>query len=57
MIMLYPFVPETMDKVRQSLNLPASVLVVDELGIPIQAGHGIGQKQEFFPAVEGASEG
>jgi methionyl-tRNA synthetase len=57
MIMLYPFVPETMDKVRQSLNLPASVFVIDELGIPIPAGHGIGQKQEFFPAVEGASEG
>jgi methionyl-tRNA synthetase len=49
MIMLYPFVPSTMEKVRQSLNLPENVFKVDELGIPIPAGHVIGQKQEFFP--------
>lgn len=55
MIMLYPFVPGTMDKVRESLNLPASVFKIDELGIPIPAGHAIGQKQQFFPAVEGAA--
>ncbi len=50
MIMLYPFVPETMDKVRESLQLPASIFKVDELGIAIPAGHAIGQKQQFFPA-------
>jgi methionyl-tRNA synthetase len=53
MIMLYPFVPHTMDKLRQSLNLPVSVFSVDELGTGIAPGHKIGEKQEFFPAVEG----
>jgi methionyl-tRNA synthetase len=52
MIMLYPFVPSTMDKVRESLNLPKDIFKVDELGVPIQAGHQIGQKQEFFPPAE-----
>jgi methionyl-tRNA synthetase len=51
LIMLYPFVPTTMDKVRESLNLPTSVFSVDELGIPMTAGHMIGQKQDFFPPV------
>lgn len=54
MIMLSPFAPITMEKVRQSLNLPANVFSVDELGIAIPAGHKIGQKQQFFPAVEGS---
>jgi methionyl-tRNA synthetase len=52
LIMLYPFVPTTMDKVRESLNLPKDVFRIDELGIPIPAGHKIGQKQDFFPAVQ-----
>ena len=52
MIMLHPFVPSTMDKLRQSLNLPESVFSIEELGTGIPAGHGIGEKQEFFPAVE-----
>ncbi len=56
LIMLYPFVPETMERLRKSLNLDSSVLRVDELGTPISAGHVIGQKQEFFPPVEGAAE-
>lgn len=51
MIMLHPFVPETMEKLRVSLNLPSSVLTVDELGIPIPAGHKIGEKGSYFPAV------
>ncbi|MBY0412881.1 MAG: class I tRNA ligase family protein, partial [Bdellovibrionales bacterium] len=55
MIMLYPFVPGTMDRLRLSLNLPESVFSIDELGRPIPAGHVIGQKQQFFPAVEGAT--
>jgi methionyl-tRNA synthetase len=54
MIMLYPFVPQTMDRVRQSLNLPESVFTLNELGTGIPAGHVIGQKQQYFPAVEGA---
>ena len=56
MIMLHPFVPATMEKLRQSLNLPEDVFSIDELGKPIPAGHVIGQKQQFFPAVEGSSE-
>jgi methionyl-tRNA synthetase len=54
MIMLYPFVPATMDKLRESLKLDPSVFTIDELGKGIAAGHAIGQKQQFFPAVEGA---
>jgi methionyl-tRNA synthetase len=56
MIMLHPFVPATMEKVRQSLNLPEDVFSIDELGKAIPAGHAIGQKQQFFAAVEGSSE-
>ena len=51
MIMLYPFVPETMNKLRVSLNLPESVFQIEELGRPMVAGHRIGEKQVFFPAV------
>jgi methionyl-tRNA synthetase len=60
MIMLYPFVPGTMERLRESLRLPEGVFCIDELGTGIPAGHEIGQKQQFFPAVagaEGASEG
>ena len=49
MIMLYPFVPETMDRLRESLRLPPTVFRLDELGIPIPAGHAIGPKQEYSP--------
>jgi len=51
MIMLNPFVPETMDKLRLSLNLPESVFSIDELGTPIPCGHEIGAKLDYFPAV------
>jgi methionyl-tRNA synthetase len=54
MIMLHPFAPATMEKLRQSLNLPANVFKLENLGTAIPAGHGIGQKQQFFPAVDGA---
>ena len=54
MIMLYPFAPGTMDKLRQSLNLPSSVFSVDELGVAMPIGHMIGEKQQFFPAVAGS---
>lgn len=55
MIMLYPFVPGTMDRLRESLKLPKDVFRVDELGTPIPAGHAIGEKQQYFPAVAGAT--
>src|SRR6185295_4594081 len=51
MIMLYPFVPQAMDRLRDSLRLQTDVFRVEELGRPIPAGHEIGQKQQFFPAV------
>jgi methionyl-tRNA synthetase len=54
MIMLHPFAPITMEKLRQSLNLPENIFSVDELGTAIPAGHAIGQKQQFFPTVEGS---
>jgi methionyl-tRNA synthetase len=52
MIMLHPFVPATVEKLRISLNLPESVFNIEELGKPIPAGHKVGELQEFFPAVE-----
>ncbi len=55
MIMLHPFAPATMEKLRHSLNLHESVFTLEQLGTPIPAGHSIGQKQQFFPAVDGAS--
>jgi methionyl-tRNA synthetase len=54
MIMLYPFVPGTMDKLRESLNLPKDVFRIDELGKPVPAGHAIGEKQAYFPVVADA---
>ena len=54
MIMLCPFVPETMQRLRESLRLEPDVFRVEELGRPMQAGHVIGQKQPFFPAVPDA---
>lgn len=52
MIMLYPFAPHTMDRLRESLNLPASVFSIDELGVKIPAGHKINEKGNYFPIVE-----
>jgi methionyl-tRNA synthetase len=51
MIMLYPFVPQAMERLRDSLRLAPDVFRVEELGRPIPAGHAIGPKQEFFPAI------
>jgi len=51
MIMLHPFVPETMNRLRESLRLPDDVFSVDQLGTAIPAGHEIGEKQQYFPAV------
>ncbi|WP_373997557.1 methionine--tRNA ligase [Bdellovibrio bacteriovorus] len=51
MIMLAPFVPETVNELRKSLNLPESVLRAEELGTGIPAGHAINAKGVYFPAV------
>ncbi len=50
MIMLYPFTPATMDRLRVALQLPESVFSVDELGTPIPAGHQVGPMGTFFPS-------
>lgn len=52
MIMLSPFVPETMKKLQGSLNLPDSALNIDQLGIPMEGGHKIGEQQVYFPSVD-----
>ncbi|MBU6154052.1 MAG: class I tRNA ligase family protein [Bdellovibrionales bacterium] len=49
MIMLYPFVPATMIRLRESLRLPEEVFCLAELGTGITAGHIIGEKQQYFP--------
>ncbi len=49
MIMLYPFVPSTMGRLREALRLPPEVLRIDELGKPIAAGHVLGPNQRYFP--------
>jgi methionyl-tRNA synthetase len=51
-IMLYPFVPSTMDRVRESLRLPPSLFRIDELGVPIAAGHEVGPVGQYFPAAD-----
>lgn len=51
-ILLYPFVPGTMDRVRRALRLPETVFCIDELGTGMPPGHEIGQKGVFFPATE-----
>jgi methionyl-tRNA synthetase len=56
MIMLHPFAPQTMERVRLSLNLPADIYCLEQLGTGIPAGHVIGQKQQYFPMVEGVAE-
>ncbi|MEQ1568325.1 MAG: class I tRNA ligase family protein [Myxococcota bacterium] len=51
MIMLYPFVPGTMESLRKDLRLPPEVFRIEELGTPIPAGHAVGPKGSYFPAV------
>ena len=52
MIMLYPFVPQTMERLRESLNLDIKVWSVEQLGTTIPAGHKIGAQQDYFPNCE-----
>lgn len=48
LIMLHPFAPETMDRLRLSLNLPENIYSVDELANPFPANHKIGEKLNYF---------
>ena len=54
MIMLQPFVPHTMERLRQDLNLPETVFSVEELGQPMTVGHAVGEKGEYFPSAPDA---
>jgi methionyl-tRNA synthetase len=49
--MLYPFVPSTMNRLRESLKLQENVFMLAELGTGIPAGHVIGEKQQYFPGA------
>jgi methionyl-tRNA synthetase len=55
MVMLQPFVPETMERLRVSLNLPDDVFRVESLGTGFDAGHRIGAQAEYFPPAVDAS--
>ena len=49
MLMLHPFAPATMERLRQTLRLPEDVFAVAQLGTGIEAGHAIGEQLEYFP--------
>jgi methionyl-tRNA synthetase len=49
LIMLQPFVPATMERLRIALGLPETVYRLDELGTSMAAGHAIGAMATFFP--------
>lgn len=53
MIMLYPFAPQTMERVRESLKLPESVWSVNELGNGIASGHSLHAQGRYFPSGNG----
>lgn len=48
-IMLHPIAPETMEKLRKSLNLPEDIYQIKNLGTPFPANHQIGEQTEYFP--------
>ncbi|MCY4444556.1 MAG: class I tRNA ligase family protein [Proteobacteria bacterium] len=48
MILLAPFAPQTMDTLRENLNLSEDVYSVDQLGIPLPHDHEIAPLKSFF---------
>lgn len=52
MIMLYPFAPQTMERVRESLGLGKEVWSVDQLGVEFVPGSNINTKTKYFPSNE-----
>lgn len=56
MIMLYPFAPCTMDRLRISLKLDPQVFTIDELGKPFPFNHEIGSKVQYFPPASESSK-
>ncbi len=51
LIMLHPFAPQTMERLRLSLNLGPDVYSVDEFNKPFPFEHKINEQNEFFPKV------
>jgi methionyl-tRNA synthetase len=51
LIMLSPFVPETMERLRRTLDLASSVYSINEFGKGISSGHKIKEMTEYFPSV------
>jgi methionyl-tRNA synthetase len=49
LIMLHPFVPATMERLRETLNLPKTIYRIEELGQPIPPGHRLNPQQVYFP--------
>ena len=47
MIMLYPVVPGTMEKVKETLKLDESVWRISEFGTGMSPGHKIGEMTVF----------
>lgn len=56
MILLYPFVPATMNRLRETLKLPETVFRLEELGKPIAGGHAIGPMGSYFPGSAESKE-
>jgi methionyl-tRNA synthetase len=52
MIMLHPFVPSTMEKLRSTLNLNDDVYQISEFGKPINDGHKINPQTSYFPSEQ-----
>ncbi len=52
LIMIYPFAPETMEKLRKSLNLDETIYSIDNLAIDFPANHKISDQVEYFPSVD-----
>ena len=51
MIMLHPFVPETMEKLKQTLNLGEDCFQISEFGNPLLPGHRINAQTTYFQVV------
>ena len=51
LIMLHPFTPQTMEQLRQSLNLPPEIYSIDNLAAPFPKNHTIGPQNIYFPTA------
>lgn len=51
-IMLHPFAPKTIDRLRETLNLEKDIYNVENLATGIAGGHKINEQREYFPKVE-----